>query len=86
MQIPLIFTTTDLDAGQPVVSMWLASIGEIVEAGEPVVEVLYPGVTTSVIAPCAGRLVAIQKPIDAQLTAGDTLGLIESNDSPSATA
>ncbi len=82
MQTPVIFTATDSEAGRPVISMWLASIGEVVETGEPVVEVLYPGVTTSIKAPCSGKLVAIQKPIDAPLVAGDVLGYIETTDVP----
>ncbi len=59
------------------VSCWLVEPGESVDAGERIVEVLAPGVTFDVAAPCDGTLLRIVKPIDAALTAGDVLGWIE---------
>ena len=64
------------------VSSWLVDVGERVEAGERVVEVLLPGMTFDVAAPSAGVLTRIEKPLEAIVNTGDVLGWIEPEAAP----
>jgi pyruvate/2-oxoglutarate dehydrogenase complex dihydrolipoamide acyltransferase (E2) component len=59
------------------ITAWLASIGEDVEAGDRLVELLWPGITFDVAAPAAGRLSRIERFVDAEVRAGDVLGWLE---------
>jgi pyruvate/2-oxoglutarate dehydrogenase complex dihydrolipoamide acyltransferase (E2) component len=74
----------DLGIGQQAVrvSAWLAEVGEDVEQGDRIVELLMSGMTFDLAAPVAGRLLAIEKHLDAAVLPGDVLGWIapESND------
>ena len=64
--------------GKVRVSAWLVDLGDSVETGERIVEVLVRGMTFDVAAPASGILSGILKPLDAVVTTGDTLGWIES--------
>jgi len=59
------------------ISSWLVDLGDYVEAGDRVAEVLMRGITFDVAASAAGILTEIVKPLDAVVRAGDTLGWIE---------
>lgn len=74
-------TLPDLGAGaQSVrVSTWLTQIGEEVVAGDPIVEVLIPGVTFDVESPVSGMLLRIDCFENELVTTGDALGWIETN-------
>jgi len=61
------------------VSAWLAEVGEHVEPGDRVVELLIRGMTFDLSAPVAGRLVTIEKHLDAAVLPGDVLGWIETD-------
>ncbi len=69
----------DLGAGPETirVSTWLVDVGEVVEAGERLVDVLIPGVSFSVAAPGGGRLVKIECPTDSHVKSGDVLAWLE---------
>ena len=58
------------------VSCWLVDVGDEVECGERVAELLMPGVTFDVAAPIAGTLHRISKPVDTVIQSGDILGWI----------
>lgn len=60
-----------------VVTAWRTEPGDMVEAGESLVEVLIPGVTIEVAAPSSGRLVTIVSPVEARVRPHDVLGWIE---------
>ena len=69
----------DLGAGDETVrvSCWLVDPGEVVVAGDRVVEVFIKGITFDVAAPVSGILSGIEKSIDARIVSGDILGWIE---------
>jgi pyruvate/2-oxoglutarate dehydrogenase complex dihydrolipoamide acyltransferase (E2) component len=71
----------DLGAGDEAVcvSCWLVDPGEIVVAGDRVVEVLIKGITFDVAAPVSGILSRIEKSLDTRTVPGDILGWIDSN-------
>lgn len=60
------------------VSLWLVEIGEWVEAGDRVVELLIPGITWDVASPVAGQLDEIVSNAGARVRPGDVLGWLKS--------
>ena len=64
------------------ISSWLNDLGDHVEAGDRIVEVLMRGITFDVSASVAGVLTGIVKPLDSVVRAGDTLGWIEPYSQP----
>lgn len=72
-------TLPDLGSGaQSVrVSTWLTQIGEEVVAGDPIVEVLLPGISFDVEAPVSGLLRRIDCFENEHVTVGNALGWIE---------
>jgi pyruvate/2-oxoglutarate dehydrogenase complex dihydrolipoamide acyltransferase (E2) component len=64
------------------VSAWLVDLGDHVEAGDHIAEVLMRGITFDVSASAAGVLTGIAKPLDAVVCPGDTLGWIEPHGKP----
>lgn len=73
-------TLPDLGAGDEAmrVSGWLVDRGDVILAGDRVVEVLIAGVTCDIEATHSGCLVEIAKPVDAQVTRGEVLGWLDS--------
>lgn len=61
------------------VSCWLVDVGDHVEEGDRLVELLSPGILFDVAAPAAGRLTQIVKPFESHVAVGDVLGWIESD-------
>jgi pyruvate/2-oxoglutarate dehydrogenase complex dihydrolipoamide acyltransferase (E2) component len=59
------------------VSTWLVDVGETVEPGERLVDVLIPGVSFSVASPAGGRLVKIECSTDSGVKPGDILAWLE---------
>lgn len=72
-------TFSDLGTGdEPIgVSCWLVDLGEAVEAGDRIVELLIRGITFDVEAPAPGRLCRIEKTVASIVSSGDVLGWIE---------
>jgi 2-oxoglutarate dehydrogenase E2 component (dihydrolipoamide succinyltransferase) len=65
-------------AGQPVrVSAWFVEVGDPVEAGEPILEVVTPGITCDVCAPAAGRVDRIIKDLDAPVLPGEVVAWVD---------
>jgi pyruvate/2-oxoglutarate dehydrogenase complex dihydrolipoamide acyltransferase (E2) component len=53
------------------VAAWYVEPGDAVEIGEPILEVMIPGVTCDVAAPAAGTIARIDRPLDAMVSSGD---------------
>jgi pyruvate/2-oxoglutarate dehydrogenase complex dihydrolipoamide acyltransferase (E2) component len=79
--MPIPIELPDIGAGDDAiyVSCWLVDPGEIVVAGDRVVEVLIKGITFDIAAPVSGILSRIEKPLDTRIVPGDILGWIESD-------
>ena len=77
MRVPI--TAPDLRSGNEMVriSGWLIDEGDLVLAGDLVVELLIPGLTIDIVANSTGRLVEIVKPVDSPVHVGDVLGWLE---------
>lgn len=59
------------------VSGWLVEIGDRVERGDRIVEVLVPGVTFDVVAPVGGRIDRIAVRVDETVPPGGVLAWID---------
>lgn len=59
------------------VSTWLVDLGETVEPGERLVDVLIPGVSFAVASTAGGRLVKIECSTDSEVQPGDVLAWLE---------
>lgn len=72
----------DLGTGaEPVrVSAWFVEVGDLVEMGDPIVEVLMPGLTCDVCSPATGRISRVLKEIDALVYPGEVVAWIERSD------
>jgi pyruvate/2-oxoglutarate dehydrogenase complex dihydrolipoamide acyltransferase (E2) component len=62
------------------ISGWHVDVDDVVVAGDVVAEVLLPGITFDVATVHSGKLVQIERPMDAVIATGDVLGWIETND------
>jgi pyruvate/2-oxoglutarate dehydrogenase complex dihydrolipoamide acyltransferase (E2) component len=80
MRTPL--TLPDLGAGDEElrVSCWLVDLGDVVGAGDRIVEILLDGITFDVTAETSGTVTRIERPLDAVIRAGDVLGWIETDE------
>jgi len=61
------------------VSLWLTRVGEPVVTGDRVVELLIPGITFDVEAPCSGILIACECQPGEAVREGKILGWIDPN-------
>lgn len=59
------------------VSCWLVDLGDAIDAGDRIVEILIDGATFDLAAEQSGTLTRIEKPLDSVVRTGDTLGWIE---------
>jgi len=60
------------------VSCWLADLGDPVDAGDRLVEILFDGVTIDIASEHTGILTRIESSMDAVVRSGDVLGWLES--------
>jgi pyruvate/2-oxoglutarate dehydrogenase complex dihydrolipoamide acyltransferase (E2) component len=70
----------DLGAASAVLSVWFASLGDSVYAGDRLVEVLAGGATFDVSSPVSGRLTERHAFPDDPLTPGQVLGIVEEDE------
>jgi 2-oxoglutarate dehydrogenase E2 component (dihydrolipoamide succinyltransferase) len=72
-------TLPELGAGDEEmrVSCWLVDLGDAIGAGDRIIEILIDGATFDLAAEQSGTLARIEKPLDAVVRTGDTLGWIE---------
>ena len=59
------------------VSAWFVEPGDDVEAGDPILEVVTPGVTCDVCSPASGRIDRLVSAIDAPVLPGDVVAWLE---------
>jgi pyruvate/2-oxoglutarate dehydrogenase complex dihydrolipoamide acyltransferase (E2) component len=59
------------------VSAWFVEPGDNVEAGEAILEVMIPGVTSDVCSPAPGRIDRLVSAIDARVMPGDVVAWLE---------
>lgn len=80
MSVPIILPELGVRDGTVRISCWLVDLGDEVDAGDRVVEVLTPGITCDVSAPVSGVVTRIEKPFETTAKTGDVLGWIEPED------
>ena len=61
-------------------SCWLVDLGDLIAAGDRIVEILFDGVTFDVAAEQSGILTRIERPLEAVVRTGDVLGWIETDE------
>ena len=76
MPTPIIIPDLKCDETLRVCS-WLVEVGEDVEQGDRLVELLTTGITFDVASPVAGRLIKVEKWRDAPVSEGEIVGWIE---------
>lgn len=71
-------TVPDLGAGEEKIriSAWLVDVGQVVIAGDNVLEVLLPGITFDVAAGQSGELVEASKAVDELVAPNEIVGWI----------
>ncbi|GAB4143907.1 MAG: hypothetical protein Tsb009_15340 [Planctomycetaceae bacterium] len=74
--------TPEIGAGSQTirVSSWLVDVGEMVNFGDRIVELLVKGMTFDVSSPETGLLMRIDRSLDAVVQPGDILGWLETAD------
>jgi len=77
MAVPIILPELGVRDGTVRISCWLVDLGDRVDAGDRVVEVLTPGITCDVSAPTSGTITRIEKPFETAAKTGEVLGWIE---------
>ena len=75
MSVPIIIPDLKCD-GTLRVCGWLVEVGEEVQQGDRLVELLTTGITFDVAAPVTGRISAIDKSRNTSVIEGETLGWI----------
>ncbi len=55
------------------VSCWLADLGDLIDEGDRIVELLFDGITFDVLADHSGTLTRIECPVDSTVRQGDVL-------------
>jgi 2-oxoglutarate dehydrogenase E2 component (dihydrolipoamide succinyltransferase) len=85
MRTPLTLPDLGTGAEELRVSCWLVDLGDTVDEGDRVIEILMDGITFDVLAEQSGTLAHIERPLDAVVRTGDVLGWLESDEQAEAT-
>jgi pyruvate/2-oxoglutarate dehydrogenase complex dihydrolipoamide acyltransferase (E2) component len=72
-EIPIVLPDLGTGGAAVGVSAWFVEPGDVVEAGERILEVAIPGVTCDVSSPSAGRITRLVPDLDAQLLPGSVV-------------
>jgi pyruvate/2-oxoglutarate dehydrogenase complex dihydrolipoamide acyltransferase (E2) component len=80
-QIPVVLPDLGTAGEAARVSAWFVEPGDGVEAGEPILEVVIPGITCDVCAPAAGRIDRLVSAIDARIMPGDVVAWLDTTNS-----
>jgi 2-oxoglutarate dehydrogenase E2 component (dihydrolipoamide succinyltransferase) len=80
METPLTLPDLGVKDEELRVSCWLVDLGDTVDEGDRVIEILMDGITFDVLAERSGTLARIERPLDAVVRAGDVLGWLESTE------
>ncbi len=81
MATPILVPLLESNDQKLTVSLWLTRVGEEVARGDRVVELLIPGVTFDVAAPCSGTLAQYECHSGEEVHEGTVLGWINSAES-----
>lgn len=79
--IPIIVPPIDDDRIPRKVSIWFSDVGDEIQAGDFIIELLVPGITTTIPAPSDGILECIDVPVGRLVHTGDVVGWILPRDS-----
>lgn len=82
MRTPVILPELGAEADELRVSCWLVDLGDMLAAGDRIVEILFDGMTFDVTAERSGTVVRIERSLDSIVHAGDVLGWIEADEEP----
>ena len=77
MRVPIVVPYLGHREEQLRISGWYVYEGDLIVAGDLVVEVLIPGITMDIAAESSGRLVEVVKAFDSIIHEGDILGWLE---------
>jgi pyruvate/2-oxoglutarate dehydrogenase complex dihydrolipoamide acyltransferase (E2) component len=72
-RVPIVLPDLGTSDSAVRISSWFVEPGDNVDAGEPILEVVIPGITCEVCSPVAGRIDRLASAIDAFVTAGDVV-------------
>jgi pyruvate/2-oxoglutarate dehydrogenase complex dihydrolipoamide acyltransferase (E2) component len=65
-------------ADEPVrVSAWFVEVGDLVETGEPILEVMVAGITCDVCSPASGRISRTLKDLDSVVLPGEVVAWLD---------
>ena len=76
-QVPIVVPKAGMNMVEATVIAWRKSLGDRVEAGEPIVDLETDKVELQVEAPAAGVLREVFAAVDEDVAVGATLGVIE---------
>ncbi|HEY2251406.1 MAG TPA: lipoyl domain-containing protein [Planctomycetaceae bacterium] len=76
-RVPVVLPDLGTAGAAVCVSAWFVEPGDDVEADEPILEVMIPGITCDVCSPAAGRIDRLISAIDARVMPGDVVAWIE---------
>ena len=77
MRVPIIVPDLRCDDEPIRISGWLVDQGDLVLAGDFLVELMIPAITFDILAESSGRIVEIEKTADSTIRTGDILGWLD---------
>jgi 2-oxoglutarate dehydrogenase E2 component (dihydrolipoamide succinyltransferase) len=72
-EIPIVLPELGIAGVAVQVAAWYVEPGDAVDQGEPILEVMIPGITCDIPAPAAGIITRLAQPLDATISPGDIL-------------
>lgn len=77
MRVPVVIPDLKHGSEPLVISGWLIDEGDLVVAGDLILELLIPGVSVDVFAEASGRLAQILKPMDSKVATGEIVAWLD---------
>ena len=77
VSIPVVLPDLGTAGAAVRVSAWFVELGDDVDAGDPILEVVTPGLTCDVCSPASGRIDRLVSAIDASVLPGDVVAWLE---------
>jgi pyruvate/2-oxoglutarate dehydrogenase complex dihydrolipoamide acyltransferase (E2) component len=81
-EIPIVLPELGIAGVAVQVAAWYVEPGDAVEPGEPILEVMIPGITCDIPAPAAGIITRLAQPLDAIVSAGDIVAWLAPGERP----
>ena len=76
-RVPVVLPDLGTAGAAVCVSAWFIELGDDVEAGDPILEVVITGITCEVCSPATGRIDRIVSAIDARVLPGDVVAWLK---------